>query len=230
MSYGRKPDLVSVVIDLETVRLPLSEEAKAKFDKEYVDEYKAPKNIKDPAKLEAHRVSWEAEKADRYTAALAERDAKDAFKLYRNRMISCALGVIGEGDVQDIQSWYGDDPAAILKGALSYLDDVGQFRFVGWNCQKFDLPILAKHMGEAGLRLPRRQGKWDVVDLCVHPFAYTELKECARAFGLTVPPIDGADVARLYEDRQWEDISKYNESDVRLTGRLYLLASNLWEL
>ena len=230
MSWKRE-ELVSVAMDIETVRLPVSDEARARFEKEYVPEgYKVPRNIKDAVKLEAHREAFVAGEGDRKAKAFADFEEKDAFRLHRNRMISLSLGTIGDSDVSDIEAFYGDDPAKILAGALGYLEAVGAFRFVGWNCNKFDLPILAKHMGTYGLRLPRRQGKWDTVDLCQYPFAYTSLKDCARAFGLNVPPVDGSDVAGLYARQAWTDIAEYNKSDVRLTGRLYLLASNVWEL
>lgn len=214
MGY-KKPQLVNVALDIETVRLPITPEELVRFEKEY----KAPKNYKDPEKIEAHKVE-----------AMEKLDDTTAFKLHRNKLISISLGTIGDSDVKGIECWYGDDTEAVLKGALDYLAESGDFRFVGWNCNKFDLPILAKEMGKYGFRLPRLQGKWDTIDMCVYPFAYTGLKDAARAFGLQVPPIDGSDVAELYSKGDWETIKEYNKSDVRLTGRLFILASNVWEL
>jgi len=214
MGYA-KQKLVNIVMDIETVRLPVTDEERLRFEKEYAP----PKNYKDPEKIAAHKEE-----------AATKLDESTAFKLHRNKLISIALGVIGDSDVKGIECFYGDDTEKVLKGALDYLAESGDFRFVGWNCNKFDLPILAKEMGRFGFCLPRRQGKWDTVDLCVYPFAYTGLKDAARAFGLSVPPIDGSDVAELYSKQDWTTIAEYNKSDVRLTGRLFLLASNVWEL
>lgn len=250
--------LTDVVIDIETVRLPVPVSSLAKLEKEwarkavehenewlpekYAEAYKKPKNYKDPAKLVAHfdaymqgypekkaeaDAKFEEKKADAFQAF----DDKTAFRLDRNDMISVAVGQVYGNDIQDVECYYDETPAELAKKVAAYVDAVGPFRFIGYNLENYDLPILLKHMAQAGATTKHKIGKWDTCDLCRKPFDRSiPLKDAARAFGLKTLDLDGSDVAELYEKRDWQTIAKYNVMDVKLTGKLYVLASALFEL
>lgn len=159
-----------------------------------------------------------------------KKEKNPAWTIDKKHMISLAAGVIEEGEVRHIQSWAGDDLSVITNGFVNYLDSIGPFRLIGWNCEGFDLPEVLKCFQLTGVSTKHKIGKWDTVDLNYKPFKGFKLKDTARAFGLEVPDVDGSDVAELYARKDWESIKAYNESDVRLTGQLFIAASRLCAL
>lgn len=218
MGYSRsvKSD---IVIDIETLGEPVTPQDV----EEYMAEYSPPKNIKDPVKLAAHRAK---KKAD----AISDLYEKKCFSIDGKRMISCALGVVDAEtlSVTDITSWASDDLSIITKGIVDYLDGYGEYRLIGWNCNEFDLPEVCKSFALTGKRPMRRPSKWDVIDLCKHPFNKKKLKTCAKAFGFEIPEVNGSNVAEMYTEGDWDSIKKYNEFDVKITGQMYIAACALY--
>jgi hypothetical protein len=208
-----------VVIDIETLALPVS----AKEIEEYMEAYAPPANYKTAEAILRHREKTEKE-------AVQKLSDDKRFSLGGKRMISCALGLIDmdKQKVVQLESWAGDDLALITKGIVNYLDDVGDYRIIGWNHVGFDLPEVTKAFWKTKTRPMRRAAKWDVIDLCKHPFYRCKLKETAKAFGIEVLGVDGSMVSDLYEKGDWDTIKKYNEDDVRITGELFIAASSMF--
>jgi len=208
-----------VVVDIETLALPIS----ARDVEAYMEEYVPPANYKTAAAILKHR-----EKTEREAASKLQQEKQ--FSLGGKRMISCALGLVDydKQSVVQLESWASDDLSVITKGVVSYLDDVGDYRIIGWNHVGFDLPELAKSFWKTKTRPFRKASKWDVIDLCKHPFYRCRLKDTAKAFGIETLGIDGSAVSELYEKGDWETIKKYNEDDVRITGELFLAASTVF--
>lgn len=216
MAYENKTD---IVIDIETVVHPVTQ---ADVDA-YMQEYEPPANYKDPLKIIQHR-----ENAAKNAIENIIKDKR--FSLEGKRMISCALGVANSlhNEVQQITSFAGDELSTITRGVVDYLNQFGAYRLIGFNHLKFDLPELLKSFALTKTFPMRRPAKWDLIDLCRHPFEKIGLKTVAKAFGLPDIKITGEDVAQLYADQDWSTIKKYNEYDVAITGELYLIASRLY--
>lgn len=206
-----------VVIDIETVTNPVS----AEDIEAYMAAWQPPGSVKKIDTIEKYRLEAEENAAE-------DIAKKRAFSIGGKRMISCALGVVQDGDVVNIQSWAGDDLDSICGGVVDYLAAFRELRIIGWNHIGFDLPEIAKSLLKTKKRLRFKPGKWDIVDLCKFPFYGLKLKDTARGFGLEVPDIAGDQVAQMYADGEWEKIKFYNESDVRITGLLYDAASRIF--
>lgn len=206
-----------IVVDIETVVEPVTPDDV----KEYMAEWEAPSNYKDPAAILRHREKFEREAIDKL---LNER----RFSIGGKRMISAALGLISAGKVVDIQSWAGDDLSVITKGLVGYLDGFPEYRLIGWNHKRFDLPEITKSYHITGVAPKRRPAKWDIIDLADHPFSKTKLKDCAKAFRIPQSGTNGADVQQMYEEGRWDEIQKYNEEDVSITGTLFVAASRVF--
>lgn len=217
--YGNKSPLTDVVIDIETVCKPVSQ---GDIDA-YMQEYTPPGNYKTEDAIARHKLKTEAEAVDKIT-----NDRR--FSLGGKRMISCSLGKVHEHDgVTDIQSWAGEDLSLITNGIVSYLNRfVNGYRLIGWNLKKFDLPEVAKSFKFTGVKPKIKPTKWDIIDLCDHPFRMQKLKDVATALNIEIMGVDGSMVDKLYRDGDWDTIRAYNEDDVRITGEVYLATSTIF--
>ncbi len=212
-----KAKLSNLVIDIETLVIPPTpeeiEEARTSWQ---------PKgNVKDPDKIEAQKQRFFANVEQ---GLIEER----RFSLGGKRMISCAIGEVKGFKVENIQSWASDDLSEITRGIASYFDAYDGFRLIGWNHIAFDLPEIAKSFIRTRVMPRNKPAKWDVIDLCKHPFNYTKLKDAAKAFNMKLLDVNGSDVQRLYDEGDWAKIKEYNEHDVRLTGQLFAAANTIF--
>lgn len=204
---------VDLVIDIETVTNPVTQ---ADIDR-HMSEYVPPKLWKDPEKLAEHKLRAESE-------AITKIHDDWKFSIGGKRMVCCAIGEARPDldTVENIESWASDDLSVICRGIKDYLDNFSGYRLVGWNHIRFDLPEIVKSFRLTKTPPPlNRAAKWDLVDLCNHPFKGVKLKDAARALGLKVLDINGSDVGQLYSTGDWETIRAYNEHDVLLTGQVY---------
>lgn len=219
MSWGSNGPKTDVVIDIETIANPITQ---ADIDRA-MQEYSPPSNYKSAAAIAKHK--------DKFKTSIVEKLVKEnQFSIGGKKMISCALGIVDhdESEVTDIQSWISDDLSVVTRGVAAYLDRFSDYRLVGWNHIGFDLPELAKSFAITGVRPRRKPSKWDLIDLCNHPFKRTSLKDTARAFGLELLDVKGDNVAQMWADGEYERIQQYNEHDVKITGQLYIAANSIF--
>lgn len=208
-----------IVIDIETLVEPVA----ASDIEKYMAEYSPPANYKTPEAILRHREKTEKE-------ALNKILDEKRFSIGGKRMISAALGVVDADKraVVDIQSWASDDLSVITNGLVEYIDQFSEYRVIGWNHKGFDLPEVTKAFWKTNVRPRRRPAKWDIIDLCDHPFKRCKLKDTAKAFGIDVLGVNGSQVEELYAEGNWAKIQEYNEDDVRITGLLFLAASQVF--
>lgn len=205
---------VDVVIDIETVIEPVT----ASDVERYMEEYEPPKNYKTAEAILRHKEKSEAN-------AVNEIANDRRFSIGGKKMIACALATCSKKDgvnVWTVESYCGDDLGKICSGVKSFLDDCGEYRLVGWNHVGFDLPELVKSFKLSGTDYPNRKpSKWDLIDLCNYPYRKMKMKDVAKAFGLELDEHSADDIARLYNEQNWDAIRKYNENDVILTGQIF---------
>lgn len=203
---------MAYVVDIETIAADGIE----------FEPVRPPANYKDEAKIAAY-VS-EAEAAQRERAALYPWTA---------RVI--ALGWCHEGD-EVVESRLADSEAAeatMLRDFWMRVTDerTGLTPLVGFNHTAFDLPVLVARSLLLGVKHPivnldrYRTPHVDLMQILCFKDTRTvpprSLKWFATRFGLnTDDAFSGALIAQLYQDRNWDAITKHVESDVMLTRQL----------
>lgn len=210
---------VNVVIDIETLVHPVTVSDISQF----MASWKPSGAVKKEKTIARHREEAQAEAA----SLIAD---KRRFTLGGKRMISCAVGLAVGNDVKEIECWASEDLSIITQGIVDYLDEFSEYRLIGWNLKKFDLPEIVKSFALTHKRPKRAVGKWDVIDLADYPFKETKLKDAAKAFGLEILETHGGDVQRLYEQGMWDEIKHYNKYDVYLTGKIFGFTEALYNL
>ena len=219
MVYGRSIT-ADIVLDIETLGDPI----RASDVEEFMSKWEPAGNIKKEETIERHRAQARID-------CVAKLQKDNAFSIDKKRMISLAVGIADrrKGEVTDIQSWASEDLSVITKGFVEYVNGYGEnFKYIGWNCNAFDFPEIIKSCKLTGVFPEFSPAKWGIIDLCSHPFRGMGLKKVAKSFGLDVPETRGDDVSELYKEGNWEAIQRYNESDVRITGEIYLAASKFF--
>lgn len=214
---------VDIVIDIETIALPLTQED---IDNAIAEYPGAPSHYKtDEAKANHYK---------KYVESLTSGDNPDKFKVHGKRMISIALGRISDmGGVVDIECFYGDDTRILAEGFCRYVDDLDSpYRLVGYNTM-FDTNELCKILKLNKVRPKRRIKRGDIIDLSFWPLKQEgdlrKLKKIAPAFGIKPSGTTGNQVAEMYAEGDWEGIAKYNKDDVRVTGELLLSLEFLYD-
>lgn len=190
----------TLVLDIETAPLP--------SDKLAVPEFKAPANLKDPAKIEAaiaeKRKEWEA------TLALHAETARV--------LVVGTMKAGGEWITADRDS--GEE--AILSWAWSVIksNDI----IIGHNLRGFDLPLLIRRSYILGVKVPPvMEGRFlarkfvDTMDAwACGTQERISLANLARVLGVGEKSGSGADFASLYQTDRKAALA-YLENDLRLT-------------
>ena len=230
---------IAIALDIETrVIQPSDDEINDLYLERLgsLEEYTAPSNFKDPVKIEEHRQKWlskrESEVVELEKTIRQELIDKRKFTLVGAEPICVGLGIVDGFKVHNLEAKCSDDIAELGAFFCDYTASCGDVRLIGWNLDSFDLPILLKAVAKHGKGMRQRIGKWGTVDLLNRPFARKgKLKEVGAAFGLTplVPDVDGSQVEDLYREKKFTEIEEYCKSDVDLTGRLFGIASLMFE-
>lgn len=202
-----------LIVDLETIP-----------DPEAVNLVRSPappKHYKDPEKIAA----WQQEAEGRLGAELA----LDPY--------GCRICALGWATAEDLQVWMITTPEDELIALRHFLAVWRQHRtgpLMGYNVIGFDLPVLQARCFLQGLTWPviadRPYNTPDVHDLYLDVKPQSgkgaiprDLETIARRFGITPPnpdAITGADVPRLYEQGDYETITRHCERDLRITQQL----------
>lgn len=206
----------NVVIDIETVPVPLTPQMRDFLLKSY----RPPKTWKDPEKIAEHREEF-----------LNDLDEEGGFKVYQGRPISVAMGISTPGGLVGLESKFSEDGKELGLFVRNYLAEVGVFRLVGANLNSFDLHHLAHLAKLSGKPWVKRLGKWSTLDLLEWPLKYKyRLKEACLAFGINIPEHDGGDVAGLYAAGRFDEIEHYNREDIRITHELLQCLAHIYDL
>ena len=131
----------------------------------------------------------------------------------------------------------GDRPEARLIG--DFIEKIGQLRpqLITFNGHSFDLPVLryramVNRISAVGLQVRPYFHRYteDALDLCdvlgsYVPGAKVKLDDVSKILGLTGKPegIDGSRVEEMILGGQIEEVSRYCESDVMNTYRVWLV-------
>lgn len=208
---------VDLVVDIETLVIPVTKEEREAAMAAYVP----PANYKSEEALAKHK--------EEFLKELPQKILDDKrFSLGGKRMISAALGRVDNNGVQDIECWCSESLEEITTGFVDYLNSYREYRLIGWNHKKFDLPEIAKSLAKTGVRPKVKPTKWDLIDLCEHPFRGVKMKEVAKGLGLPIMEVDGSNVAELYKEGNFELIKEYNKHDVFLTGSIFHIMNSIF--
>lgn len=198
---------IPVYLDIETGPSDNAEQ--------FAPEFEAPKNLKDPAKIEAALHDKRAEWADRL-----------ALSAVTGRVLAVGYA-IGDGEIQIIQH---DDERELLLQLwmdLHHLPSVGFHRITGWNLCGFDLPFLLRRSWVHSLPVPdwifpsNSRMSNHHTDLMrswcgENPQDRVSLATVVRLFGLGEKVGSGKDFARLLVENR-EAAMAYLRLDVMLT-------------
>lgn len=199
-----------IVFDIETAPLPDAAD--------YMDlsEIQAPANYKDPVKI----------------AAYIEEERQKALTKCGLDLDLCRVVAIGwwrecDGEERVLHMGTATNEAAMLAAFWNHAEDG---HLVGFNCCKFDLPVLQRRSLYLGVPMPLI-----VVDTYRHP-RFTDLAQqlsyfgavkmrslsfYAKRFGIPVQDeTTGADIAALVDSGDWAAVESHCRKDVQKTAAL----------
>lgn len=199
------------IVDLETVGHPDAPQ--------WVDPLKAPKNYKDPLKIEAYIKEAEVERAEHFGL---DPDCC--------RIVALGWHDVGYGDPTVTMCQTEDLERAALKTFwATYRQQYT--KLVTFNGARFDLPVLVMRSIYLEIDHPEmviapawkspHVDCWERLSLGgarkdVHSLAFY-----SRRFGIgTLDKVDGSQVAQLAKDEQWDAIREHCLSDLGLTHAL----------
>jgi predicted PolB exonuclease-like 3'-5' exonuclease len=182
---------------------------------DFEPQFEAPKNIKDPAKIEAALAEKRADWLDRL-----------ALSAVTGQVLAVGM-VIGDGEITTLAS---DDERTLLLQLwmdLHNLPSQGDHRLVGWNLTGFDLPFLLRRSWVHNIPVPewifyssRRLSDFHIDLMRVwcgeNPQDRISLDTVSRLFGVGKKSGSGKDFAKLWKE-DWQAALAYLHQDVELT-------------
>ena len=198
-----------VVFDLESIPLPIPEEAIAEKRLALSQEYKKDETI------EAHLLAW-----------------KDKFKFKPEGAKPIAIGmqIIGHKATSEPMGIQSDDESEIARFFVETIDTFSGSKIVGYNILGYDLPLICRSLFKSDLKLNYRIGKWAKIDLMQEPFGRGfdqtgGFKRLCRTYGVKLSGQDGSMVDALWAEDQENGTKKVLEyclDDVRGCGELFM--------
>lgn len=196
------------ILDIETIADPAA--------KACLEPVKAKANLKDPAKIAADIAEKEA-----------ERDAKMGVDIDTLRIVALGWHDVGHAEPVILLCRTEDEERAALH---QFMSTVGLARLVTFYGHQFDLPALwrrALYLGVTAPRLnidryktPHLDLWWELTYRGALRTAHS-LKFYQQRFGLpSLDKVDGADIAALVEQGDWQAVHDHCLSDVGLTHAL----------
>jgi len=198
-----------VVIDIETYQDITDQQIEAMSK-----EIQAPKNWKDPAKIEKYIEDKKTELIGK--AALSPRTGK---------VVCVGLGIrIRNESEWRFETYEGIDEGLILKQADTRLQELNAVKIITFNGKHFDIPFLLARQMKANqpteFKLPTGYDKRHV-DLFELLGRDGSLGAWSAAILGKPHNQDGSDVAAMVEAGQWDELTAYCLDDVRHTAELY---------
>lgn len=196
-----------VIFDIETA--PLHDAA------DYLEPAEAPANYKDPIKIADYIAAKHAENVDRC-----------GLDVDLCRVVAIGWQVEGRHACA-LTASSPETEAALIN---EFWNIVGPRHLVGFNCLKFDLPVLIRRAQYLGAYVPSVQ-----IDKYRHPSVtdlqmvlsfngainFRGLRFYAKRFGIPVTDATtGADIARLVQVEDWPAVIAHVQSDVTTTAAL----------
>lgn len=224
-----------IVLDIETGDAP--EDAIAAAG----ENWKAPANVKDPAKIEARQIKA-ADKIRDKGALL------DASPILCAVLVTDSRGLVFDGTgashgVESFHTTHAKDERGMLLNLRAFLDSHAspETVIVGHRVKKFDLPKLRNAYLRHKLRLPeilkprgRNELRAEIIDTAelFHYFSmehadnlFVSLDTVCTTLGIPRPKsvISGADVPKLHRAGRDVEILTYCAIDTAATAQAYLL-------
>jgi hypothetical protein len=122
-----------------------------------------------------------------------------------------------------------DDEEGLLidfRAWLALADENRSATLVGFNIRKFDIPVLVAAYMRRGLHIPPvltrallEPYRW-TIDYCAL-FPGAALQRFSQALGLEPLAVSGADVAELFEEHDFDAISRHCWDDVRMIEMIH---------
>jgi len=214
----------TIAVDIETVASPKGLMIIEKT------EFKAASNVKDPAKKEAQISEKKAKAIDR--AALSWWTGK--------AICISAVGV--DNDISKV--WYGDDESEVLGGFFDFLAEMNthtQLTLTGKNSMNFDFPYLIGRAIELELGIPSAlrattNQRMDMPNDVDHIFGRSSRCEQSTSlanygYAIGIPKTgSGGDVAGMYKEGMWDEISKYCTQDSMIVAEMLRRYSKVYRL
>ena len=188
------------------------------------DDFDAPSNYKDPAKIEEYKQNAARSEMGRFGLAPLTGKIICASYLYED----------SDGKYEPIATIAGDNEASIVESLLAAISSHhAEFpTIVTYNGLQFDIPFIAIAAARCGIMLPvgyrdllNRYGA-DHVDIYSLLSAYGahkkgKLSDWSLRFGIEPPFGVGNMVTDWFRLGDWDSIKRHCESNVRCTDELY---------
>lgn len=201
----------TIVLDIETVAIPVPSATIADWRAELSEEFKKDETI---------------------AAKLAARIDKAKFDFDGCRPVAIAARVLCSDGKEVLFSQSGRESQSLVDSFLLFASAFthGPTRISGYNIKRFDLPILAPYFaGSVCAALPPF-GRYDVIDLMDYVAGFgrfVSLERACNAYRIETSESDGSMVAGWYADGQLAKIESYCVEDVTATRRLYRALSRV---
>ncbi len=139
------------------------------------------------------------------------------------------IGMKRNGKIRQWKIWEIKDEAKMILEALKEIEGLDQFEenIIGFNNLKFDVPFLLKRLEILGKMKPEfwmmvHNRKWfDLYQFLGN--SYQSLKLWLSRLGIKreYPELDGRDMLRYYETKQYDKIVKHNQDDLNTSEVLF---------
>lgn len=208
--------MTHIIVDIETLPLPVPPDAIAEKRLELMEQYKKDETI------ESHLQAW---------------IQKFRFKPEGAQPVAIALSSVVRGKATEPEGIQTDNENEIAKFFVDYLNEEPQPKLVGYNILGFDLPVLCRVLFNSGLELNQKVTKWGRIDLMREPFGYGfdnsgGFKRMCKMYGVELCGVTGDEVENLWAKDQAEGtqrVLEYCKDDVRGCAELFIKFSRFFD-
>jgi hypothetical protein len=220
---------MGIVIDIETLARPVSQDRMEAQRKKLMQKYKTPSVIDEHLRKWVDKQCFGPFGATPICIGIGFHDAHSGIvgQDYQRMEVACHA----TDNLDELMKWFIDE---LTEGYETFGPHI-----VGFNHISFDLPVLTAALHRVEMRLPMQFEWGKLIDLCEYPWGKNHkmgLKDMSNAFGFQSMLEDeytGADVARLWaQDKAngTDEVIKYCIDDVRRTAFCYESLSRMYKL
>ena len=121
-------------------------------------------------------------------------------------------------------SFYGEDEKEILEQFWNAIKN--EKTLVGFNCISFDISFILVRSLLNGVKISENFKNLKIVDLrkIIYPyndFGVGGLRDFCDYLSIPYTSKNGSEMLELYKNKDWEEIKKHSEEDVKITKALY---------